>query len=36
MDTPTAVQFIITGGGLFAAELIDSLSRRSQQAHART
>ncbi|MGX1910717.1 sugar ABC transporter permease [Streptomyces phaeochromogenes] len=34
-DTPTAVQFIITGGVLFAAVLIDSLSRRSQQARGR-
>nr|WP_151479986.1 sugar ABC transporter permease [Streptomyces albicerus] len=34
-DTPTAVQFIITGGVLFAAVLIDSLSRRSQEAHGR-
>ncbi|KOU73319.1 ABC transporter permease [Streptomyces sp. MMG1533] len=34
-DTPTAVQFIITGGVLFAAVVIDSLSRRSQEAHGR-
>lgn len=34
-DTPAAVQFIITGGVLFAAVLIDSLSRRSQKAHGR-
>ena len=34
-DTPIAVQFIITGGVLFAAVLIDSLSRRSQEAHGR-
>ncbi|MEU9960661.1 sugar ABC transporter permease [Streptomyces sp. NPDC050982] len=34
-DTPTAVQFIITGGVLFAAVLIDSLARRSQQARGR-
>ncbi|MGW1498080.1 sugar ABC transporter permease [Streptomyces mirabilis] len=34
-DTPAAVQFVITGGVLFAAVLIDSLSRRSQKAHGR-
>lgn len=34
-DTPAAVQFIITGGVLFAAVVIDSLSRRSQEAHGR-
>ncbi|MEV2189994.1 sugar ABC transporter permease [Streptomyces phaeochromogenes] len=34
-DTPTAVQFIITGGVLFAAVLIDSVARRSQQARGR-
>ncbi|GAA4029139.1 ABC transporter permease [Streptomyces plumbiresistens] len=34
-DTPTAVQFIITGGVLFAAVVIDSLSRRSHEAHGR-
>ncbi|MFJ8946222.1 sugar ABC transporter permease [Streptomyces sp. NPDC102395] len=34
-DTPTAVQFVITGGVLFAAVVIDSLSRRSQEAHGR-
>jgi D-xylose transport system permease protein len=34
-DTPAAVQFMITGGVLFAAVLIDSLSRRSQEAHGR-
>ncbi|WP_229702777.1 sugar ABC transporter permease [Streptomyces albiflavescens] len=34
-STPAAVQFIITGGVLFAAVLIDSLSRRSQEAHGR-
>ncbi|WP_128430033.1 ABC transporter permease subunit [Streptomyces cyaneus] len=34
-DTPTAVQFMITGGVLFAAVVIDSLSRRTQEAHGR-
>jgi D-xylose transport system permease protein len=34
-DTPTAVQFIITGGVLFAAVVIDSVSRRSHEAHGR-
>ncbi|WP_229911321.1 sugar ABC transporter permease [Streptomyces aurantiogriseus] len=34
-DTPTAVQSVITGGVLFAAVVIDSLSRRSQEAHGR-
>jgi D-xylose transport system permease protein len=34
-DTPAAVQFMITGGVLFAAVLIDALSRRSQEAHGR-
>ncbi|MFF3848192.1 sugar ABC transporter permease [Streptomyces sp. NPDC002328] len=34
-DTPTAVQFVITGSVLFAAVVIDSLSRRSQEAHGR-
>jgi D-xylose transport system permease protein len=34
-DTPAAVQFIITGGVLFAAVVIDSLSRRTQEAHGR-
>lgn len=34
-DTPPAVQFVITGGVLFAAVIIDSLSRRSQEAHGR-
>lgn len=34
-DTPTAVQFVITGGVLFAAVVIDALSRRSQEAHGR-
>ncbi|WP_329214479.1 sugar ABC transporter permease [Streptomyces sp. NBC_01485] len=34
-DTPPAVQFVITGGVLFAAVVIDSLSRRSQEAHGR-
>ncbi|MFH0180872.1 sugar ABC transporter permease [Streptomyces cacaoi] len=31
-DTPPAVQFVITGGVLFAAVIIDSLSRHSQAA----
>ncbi|MER5428045.1 sugar ABC transporter permease [Streptomyces sp. NPDC002588] len=34
-DTPPAVQFVITGGVLFAAVVIDALSRRSQEAHGR-
>ncbi|MFI9548872.1 sugar ABC transporter permease [Streptomyces sp. NPDC052016] len=34
-DTPPAAQFVITGGVLFAAVVIDSLSRRSQEAHGR-
>jgi D-xylose transport system permease protein len=34
-DTPTAVQLVITGGVLFAAVVIDALSRRSQEAHGR-
>ncbi|MFI6559149.1 sugar ABC transporter permease [Streptomyces sp. NPDC050534] len=34
-DTPTAVQFVITGGVLFAAVVIDALARRSQEAHGR-
>ncbi|MBK3628060.1 sugar ABC transporter permease [Streptomyces asoensis] len=34
-DTPPAVQFIITGGVLFAAVVIDSLSRRSHEVHGR-
>ncbi|MGW2635698.1 sugar ABC transporter permease [Streptomyces sp. NPDC001348] len=34
-DTPTAVQLVITGGVLFAAVVIDSLARRSQEAHGR-
>ncbi|WP_443059657.1 sugar ABC transporter permease [Streptomyces sp. NBC_00443] len=34
-DTPAAVQFMITGGVLFAAVVIDALSRRSQEAHGR-
>ncbi|MFG2026347.1 sugar ABC transporter permease [Streptomyces sp. NPDC048825] len=34
-DTPAAVQFMITGGVLFAAVVLDSLSRRSQEAHGR-
>ncbi|MFD7136239.1 sugar ABC transporter permease [Streptomyces sp. NPDC059894] len=34
-DTPAAVQFVITGGVLFAAIVIDSLSRRSQEAAGR-
>ncbi len=34
-DTPQAVQFVITGGVLFAAVVIDSLSRRSLEAHGR-
>lgn len=34
-DTPAAIQSVITGGVLFAAVVIDSLSRRSQEAHGR-
>ncbi|MFD4598011.1 sugar ABC transporter permease [Streptomyces sp. NPDC058464] len=34
-DTPTAAQLVITGGVLFAAVVIDSLSRHTQQAHGR-
>ncbi|MFD9430786.1 sugar ABC transporter permease [Streptomyces sp. NPDC060002] len=34
-DTPPAVQFVITGGVLFAAVVIDSLSRHSQAARRR-
>ncbi|MCW7945107.1 ABC transporter permease [Streptomyces hygroscopicus] len=34
-DTPIALQFVITGGVLFAAAVIDALSRRSQEAHGR-
>ncbi|GAA3549998.1 ABC transporter permease [Streptomyces osmaniensis] len=34
-DTPAAVQFMITGGVLFAAVVIDALSRRTQEAHGR-
>lgn len=34
-DTPAAVQFMITGGVLFAAAVIDALSRHSQEAHGR-
>nr|WP_228034013.1 sugar ABC transporter permease [Streptomyces spongiae] len=34
-DTPVAVQFMITGGVLFAAVVIDSFARRSQEAHGR-
>ncbi|MFI7501502.1 sugar ABC transporter permease [Streptomyces sp. NPDC049687] len=34
-DTPPALQFVITGGVLFAAVIIDALSRRSQEAHGR-
>ncbi|MGW3210353.1 sugar ABC transporter permease [Streptomyces sp. NPDC001135] len=34
-DIPVAVQFVITGGVLFAAAVIDALSRRSQEAHGR-
>ncbi|POX44028.1 sugar ABC transporter permease [Streptomyces sp. Ru72] len=32
---PVAVQFVITGGVLFAAAVIDALSRRSQETHGR-
>ena len=34
-DTPTAIQFVITGGVLFAAVVIDALARRSQETHGR-
>ncbi|MGW3728430.1 sugar ABC transporter permease [Streptomyces sp. F001] len=34
-DIHTAVQFMITGGVLFAAVVFDALSRRSQEAHGR-
>ncbi|AWE48980.1 MULTISPECIES: sugar ABC transporter permease [Streptomyces] len=34
-DTPAAIQFMITGGVLFAAVVIDALSRRSQETHGR-
>ncbi|KPI28283.1 sugar ABC transporter permease [Streptomyces sp. NPDC048253] len=34
-DTPPAVQFVITGGVLFAAVIIDSLSRHSQATRGR-
>ncbi|AOR36791.1 ABC transporter permease [Streptomyces fodineus] len=34
-DIPVAVQFVITGGVLFAAAVIDALSRRSQEVHGR-
>ncbi|WP_443732489.1 ABC transporter permease subunit, partial [Streptomyces coriariae] len=34
-DTPPAVQFIITGGVLFAAVVIDSLSRHTQATRRR-
>ncbi|MFE6823667.1 sugar ABC transporter permease [Streptomyces sp. NPDC057690] len=34
-DTPPAVQFVITGGVLFAAVIIDSLSRHSQTTRGR-
>jgi D-xylose transport system permease protein len=34
-DTPAALQFMITGGVLFAAVMIDALARRSQEAHGR-
>ncbi|MDH6622507.1 ABC-type xylose transport system permease subunit [Streptomyces sp. LBL] len=34
-DTPAAIQFIITGGVLFAAVVIDAPARRSQEAHRR-
>ncbi|MER5180048.1 sugar ABC transporter permease [Streptomyces sp. NPDC002896] len=35
MGVPAAVQFMITGGVLLIAVVIDSLSRRSQEAHGR-
>ncbi|WP_167503864.1 sugar ABC transporter permease [Streptomyces malaysiensis] len=35
MDIQTAVQFMITGGVLLLAVVIDSLSRRAQRAHGR-
>jgi D-xylose transport system permease protein len=34
-ETPTAVQLVITGGVLFTAVVIDSLSRHKLQAHGR-
>ncbi|WP_406444355.1 sugar ABC transporter permease [Streptomyces sp. NBC_00631] len=34
-DTPTAVQLVITGGVLFVAVVLDSLSRHTLQAHGR-
>ncbi|MFF3906968.1 sugar ABC transporter permease [Streptomyces sp. NPDC001848] len=34
-DIPIALQFVITGGVLFAAAVVDALSRRSQEAHGR-
>ncbi|MET9102099.1 sugar ABC transporter permease [Streptomyces antibioticus] len=34
-DTPPAAQFVITGGVLFAAVMIDAVSRRNQEAHGR-
>jgi D-xylose transport system permease protein len=34
-DTPIAVQFVITGAVLFAAAVIDALSRRSQETRGR-
>ncbi|MEU2782825.1 sugar ABC transporter permease [Streptomyces sp. NPDC007110] len=34
-DTPAAIQFMITGGVLFAAVVIDALSRRTQETHGR-
>jgi D-xylose transport system permease protein len=34
-DTPVAVQFMIIGGVLLAAVIVDSLLRRSQEAHGR-
>ncbi|MFJ8109537.1 sugar ABC transporter permease [Streptomyces sp. NPDC096132] len=34
-DTPPAVQSVITGGVLFAAVVIDALSRHSQESHGR-
>ncbi|MBY8341537.1 sugar ABC transporter permease [Streptomyces spinosirectus] len=34
-DTPSAAQLVITGGVLFAAVVIDALSRRSQEARGR-
>ncbi|MEV6126153.1 sugar ABC transporter permease [Streptomyces violaceusniger] len=35
MDIQTAVQFMITGGVLLLAVVVDSLSRRAQRAHGR-